>query len=154
MFSYDAYYDTETISSNKELIRSLLEYKATHNKDLIIQEGKVIELDNEEFEDAEASNFFKKATYKIKEGVALDLGAIVKVDASGLDKNSKGEERQIIVPNDNLILLEVTKILDKETTELKNKKDFVLKVEGFKTYRLQKGATFIYNVNNQTIIRK
>jgi hypothetical protein len=154
MFSYDAYYDTETISNNEELIMSLVKYKASYNKDLIIQEGEVIELDNEEFEDAEATNFFKKATYKIKGGTPLDLGAIVKVDASGLDKNSKGEERQIIVPNDNLILLEVTKILDKETTELKNKEDFILKVEGFKTYRLQKGATFVYNVNNQTIIRK
>jgi hypothetical protein len=154
VFSYDAYYDTETVSSNKELIMSLIKYKASYNKDLIIQEGEVIEANDNDFKDAGTTNFFKKAKYKIKEGSPLDLGAIVKVDASGLDKNSKGEERQITVPNDNLILLEVIEILDKETTELESKEDFVLKVEGFKTYRLQKGATFIYNVNNQKITRK
>lgn len=154
MFSYNAYYDTETVSSNRELIRSLLEYKMTYNKDLIIQEGEVIQLDASEFENADTTNFFKKATYKIKEGTPLELGTTVKVDASGLDKNSKGEERQITVPNNNLIVLEVTKILDTETTELKSKENFVLKVENFKTYRLQEGATFIYNINNKSILRK
>lgn len=82
------------------------------------------------------------------------MGAIIRVDASGLDKNSKGEEWRITVPNDNLIVSEVTEILDKETIKLKSKENFVLKVENFKTYRLQKGATFIYNVNSQRITRK
>jgi hypothetical protein len=156
IFNYGDFYTIkkEKIQNVDRLIESLHDYKENYNEGRTSQEGEVIEFDEDEFENADTSNFFKIAYYKIITGDVQEIGTIINVDATGTDTNSRGEERQINFPDDNLLELKSTKILDDETIELKSKEEFILKVEGFKTYRLQKGATFIYNKNMKSITRK
>jgi hypothetical protein len=165
MFNYGDFYQIKKnkIENIEGLIESVRKYKENYNEERISQEGEVIELNEEDFNDAEGSNFFREASYAIREGIPKKLGDIVKVDAMGIYTDSEGNESQINVPDKKLIELVVTKIPDGETVILKTKNDFVLtqditpklaKLKRTITLLLRKDSIFIYNKNTKSITRK
>lgn len=151
LFRYGEVYEIEgsSIKTNSELLDSMI--KEFENKDLIVQEGKVIE--SKDFNNSTTSSFFTQIKYSYVKGNLNEIGAIVELDGIGKDTNSLGETRRITIPNDNLIKLRVSKIPDKETVELRLISDYILEVENFKTYKISKNSKFIYNVYHRRFTR-
>ncbi len=155
MFAYGDYYSSNEIRgfSNEELIYSLEEYKLKFSEKLVLKEGIALDPKEKSFENGQVSNFFERAKYTIVEGDPEMVGAILKVDATCIDTKS-GRKVQVNFPDDNLLTLQVVQNLGDGEYKLKPIEDYIITVEGFKTYRLRSTSIYIYNSEYDRIYRR
>lgn len=140
-----------SINNNSKLIQSVKKYSTTYNPSIELREAEVVQEGEINFDNAPSSNFFDTLYYTIIEGDPTLVGSNVLVDITGSDSNDEGQNVQITISKKKLLELKVIQDLGDKEYKLKRLDIYILRIKGFKSYKMAAGAVFIYKQRKNTL---